>query len=169
MKQLKNYTHKVWSSLQRDNKIIGTQFVSTVRENKSEYSKRQIQGANRARELQERLGWPATAAFIKDINQRQILISTITEMDVKGSEDIYDKPIPISQGKIARNQPMHVPTLKTSLIPHSLAQKHPEETLDMDHFWVNGTPFLHTKSRNIKFVTSIKQITTMYNNQGFTI
>ena len=160
-----------------------TQLLTTVEQNKNNFTRRQVQGADDARVLQERLGWPATSRFIHYINNGHILNCPITEDDVRRSELIYGPPIPILKGKTVRNRPSHIPPIKPIHLPNNIVQQHSQDELDMDHFWVNGTPFFHTKSHNLNFITTYKcdstgksesirhidKATQLYANRGFAI
>ena len=64
-----------------------------------------------------------------------------------------------------------------------MAKRHQNMELAMDFFFVNGSTFLHTKSKKIDFrsvqacnnrgksetISGLKQVNTKYQNRGFTI
>lgn len=131
-----------------------TQLAQTVAGNKEHYTRREIEGADAARELQSRLGWPSTATLIRYLQKNQIINCPMTIEDVKRGEAIYGPQIPLLKGKMVRKQPPHVRTIQRVNIPHTLSLEHPTDELDVDHFFVNGLTFLHTKSRKIKFLTA---------------
>ena len=54
-------------------------------------------------------------------------------------------------------------SIKRIHIPQVLVETHPTDELDLDHFWVNRQPFLHTKSRKIKFLTADRCTSTSMN------
>ena len=120
-----------------------TSFAQTVTNNKTYYSRREIQGADRARALQATLGWPSTSTFLRIINNNLIHNSTITADDIKRAEHIYGAAVPLLQGKMVRTTPSSV-RIQSTPIPAPIIKQHPTLQLYLDFFFVNNIPFLHT-------------------------
>ena len=159
-----------------------TSFAQTVHNNKLYYSRREIQGADRARALQAALGWPSTSTFLRIINNNLIHNSTVTIDDIKRAEHIYGVAVPLLQGQMVRTTPPSV-KIQSTPIPTIIINQHPTLQLYLDFFFVNNIPFLHTKSSHVNFLTahgnvgrsvsSIKKILdsviTTYESRGFKI
>ena len=106
-----------------------------------------------------------------------------TEDAVDIGEVVFGPQVPILQGEMIREKQRHVKNIPRTIIPHELVKNNPTDELDMDYFYVNGIVFLHTKSKNIKkltthrcvgtgkeeCITKIDIITKMYTNRGFNI
>ena len=129
------------------------QFVTTVKTNKDVFIKKDIQRADKARLLQEYIGWPSTEAFKSYINKRLILNCDTTTNDIDRSIHIYGALRPFLQEKMTSNG-----TLSTTIhvkipLPHQIAKTYSKVQLYIYFFYVNKVPFLHTKSGHVNFLT----------------
>ena len=61
----------------------GVNLLSTVAENKSIFSKREIQGAKNARVLQQSLGWPSTTTYKSYVKNNLIRNCGVTVDDIE--------------------------------------------------------------------------------------
>ena len=86
----------------------------------------------------------------------QITNCPLTVDDVSRAEAIYGPLVPLLQGKMVRRRPAHFANVPRVLLPSPILQHHPNDEINMDSMFVNGTPYLHTKSAVIKFL-SIQQ------------
>ena len=91
--------------------------------------------------------------------------------------------MPIIQGKAIRRSPEHHKTITRISLPRLMAKHHQNVELAMDIFFVNGSTFVHTKSKNLDFrsvqaynnrgkyetIYGLKQVKTKYKDRGFTI
>ena len=156
--------------------------LSTVDQNKSIFSKKQIKAANLARNFQQCMGWPSDKAFKQYITNNLVNNLTISSDDIDRATCIYGKAEPLLQGKMVaptqhRNHSVQVPLLNT------LTDQQKRIQLYIDIFFVNGIAFLHTKSKPLNFIT-IRKLTnrktktilkvlgpviTKYLTRGFTI
>jgi len=127
-------------------------FLSTVKSNKSYFSRREISGADRARDLQAILGWPSTADLRRYIKNNLIVNYPVTIDDINRAEAIYGSQVALLKGKTVRQSPEHN-FVKRVQISSPLLEQHSEEQLMWIFLFVNGKPYLHTKSTNIKFVS----------------
>ena len=157
-------------------------FVQTVASNQSFYSKRDIQGANKARLLQEQLAWPSDSAFERIINHNLINNSTVTIHDIKRAQYLYGTATSLLKGKMVRNTP-HPVTVQTTPTPTPVLTHHPLLQLYVDFFYVNQLPFLHTKCSQIGFLTAhggtgrsmgaikkiLDSVINLYESRGFKI
>ena len=68
--------------------------TQTVAKNKAFFTKRDVQGADKARVLQSVIGWPSTTKFNHIINSNLINNCPINVDDVKRADVIYAPPLP---------------------------------------------------------------------------
>ena len=87
------------------------------------------------------------------------------------------------QFKAIRRSPEHHKTIPRIPFPPLMAKRHKNVELVMDFFFVNGSPFLHIKSRKMYFrsvqaynnrgksetILGLKQVNTKYKDRCFTI
>ena len=127
--------------------------LATVNANKKYFTSNEIQGANNAREMQQIIGWPSTTTFKKIVKKNLTCNSKVTIDDINRAELIYGPATPLLQGKMTR---VHPPQIKIERIPLPLpiATHHKRLQLYIDFFFVNGIPFLHTKSGKVNFITT---------------
>ena len=126
--------------------------LTTVRENKLFYGKKDREKARRARELQRFLLWPSDKSLIKHIESGQLQGCNITRADVSHANNIYGPPVAALQGKLTR--PSQVRNNATqSPIPKDITEESMKIKLYLDIFYIDSVPFLHTKSKDINYVT----------------
>jgi hypothetical protein len=157
-------------------------FISTVSENKKNYTKRQIQRAEVARSLYRKLGFPSMKDFKYVIQTNQIKDCPVTVVDIDVAFRIWGKDIAMLKGKTVKKKPM--PVIKDLVkVPKEFIKLHKDVTLTMDIFFVNGIPFFVTLSRVIYFtgvshladrkvdsiLKAFKEIYVYYLHRGFRI
>jgi hypothetical protein len=162
--------------------VTNYSMLQTVADNKDFFSANEIQGADRARKIQQQIGWPSTSHFKSIVSKQLLLNCNITIDDINRAELIYGPPTPILQGKMTRQKPQSVKIERIPL-PLPISKHHKNLQLYVDFFFVNGYPFLATKSAKVNFITAqpvtsrstaqiIKHIDTVINKyeaRGFTI
>ena len=160
----------------------GVNLLSTVAENKSIFSKREIQGAKNARDLQQSLGWPSTTTYKSYVKNNLIRNRGITVDDIERSVKIYGTPVPLLKGKMT-NIGSSLNNTDVTHVPPDIIKYHQHIQIYMDFFYVNKMPFLHTKSDKLNYLTVIQtksrskteiinelqKITNMYKRRGFLI
>ena len=127
--------------------------VQTVAQNKLPYSKNDVKGADRARALQQQLGWPSQNAFLNIIKENHIHNSPVTTQDIIRAQQIYGTPAPLIKGTMVRTKPTAV-RVNTKPLPQQILSKHPSLQLYIDFFYVNKIPFLHTKCSIFGYLTA---------------
>ncbi|KAG7373305.1 reverse transcriptase RNA-dependent DNA polymerase [Nitzschia inconspicua] len=156
--------------------------LQTVRENKTRFTRREVDAADRARDLYVKLHRPGQDQFEDLLAHNRIRNCPITVDDARRAITIYGPEVPSLQGKTTKGPSSHVPSIVLVDIPLIL-KDHPRVTLAMDLFFVQGNKFFHTISRDIRFRTvapiedrskrSILRetlgVTDMYANRGFTV
>ena len=71
----------------------------TVEGNKQQYSDLDVRRADKARKLQETVGFPTSKALVKMLDMKLIGNSDVTRRDVMNAEAIYGKHSSIVKGK----------------------------------------------------------------------
>jgi hypothetical protein len=157
-------------------------FVNTVSGNKEGYTQRQLKGAESARVLYAKLGYPSQKDFKWVIQSNQINNCPVTVHDVEAAHNIWGKNIAALKGKTTRSKTIHV-ARDFVKVPKGILKLHKEVFLTCDIFFVNQIPFFITLSRNICFTAvnhlidrkmkttykAFKEIYRFYLNRGFRI
>ena len=137
-----------------DKKIITPYcFLSTVKENKKYFTRNEIEGADRARDLQQHLDWPPDQYIIDQLQHNQITNCPVTPDDVKRATEIYGKAIPILKGKMVRKTPKHIETKERVPIHPEIFKLHPNLSIHLDFCFINGNPYLTTITGKIDYRT----------------
>ena len=93
--------------------------VQTVAQNKLPYSKNVVKGADRARALQQQLGWPSQNAFLNIIKENHIHNSPVTTQDFIRAQQIYGTPASLIKGTMVRTKPTAV-CVNTKPLPQQI-------------------------------------------------
>jgi hypothetical protein len=141
------------SSVKSKSEITPYSFLETVKDNKQFFTSQEIKGAEKARSIQQEIGWPSTSTFKRIIGQNLIENSGLTIDDINRAELIFGTPTPLLKGKMTRRIPIQNKVEKIPL-PLPIATRHKQIHLYLDFFFVNGYAFLHTKSSKLNFLTS---------------
>ena len=126
-------------------------FFHTVASNKEFFSRLEIEGADKARLLQSRLGWPSDQELLEAVRDNLVINTTVTVDDIRRAIAIYGTAVPLIKGKMIRkthNQPVQVQRVS---LPPPLLEHHPTDELDIDFLYVQQAPYLLLKTQKIKF------------------
>ena len=134
-------------------------FVLTVAGNKTRFHRRDIEGADKARDLYKKIGRPSQKTFEHILSHSLIRNCPVTVDDAKRAIEIYGQDIASLKGKSTKTPAQQVATFIPIAIPAAILKDHTEVTLCMDLFYVNKIPFFHTISRKLK-VRTVSNITT---------
>jgi hypothetical protein len=159
-----------------------TCFLQSVNENKQFFSNEEVKKANKARQIQQEIGWPSSSNFKSIVATNFIRNCNITVDDINRAEIIYGPATPLLFGKMTRPTPLSHRFEKVPL-PLPIATHHKNLQLYVDFFFVNGYPFLTTKSGKINFITAtpvtsrsitniknaLDNVIDMYEARGFNI
>ena len=155
---------------------------TTVRENEASYSKKDKEKARMARNLQRNLLWPSNEALIRHIESGQIKECNISKSDILRADDIYGPATASLHGKLCK--PKQVKNTSSQLpLPENLPNDSMRIKLYIDIFYVDGIPFLHTKSKDVNYITiqhladrkeqtlvmKLSYVSNLYLKRGFTI
>ena len=127
-------------------------FVVTVDGNKSLFTKRQVDGAERARVLYASLSHPSITDFKWILRTNQIKDCPVTVQDAEVALKIWGPNIAALKGKTTRRTPDPV-VMDNVAIPTQIRELHHEVTLAVDIIFVNGIPFFLTISKKLYFTT----------------
>jgi hypothetical protein len=159
-----------------------TALVATVADNMKNYTKRQIQGAERSRALYARLAFPSMRDFRWAVQHQMIVDCPVTVADVDITHAIWGKSVPALKGKTTRKQPAAV-VRNLIDIPKEFLSLHRNVVLTVDMFFVDKIPFFISLSDNICFTgtthlqnksgpslaLAFTEIFTIYQRRGFQI
>ena len=157
-------------------------FVVTVDDNMKMYSKQQITGAEKARNLQASLAFPSDTDMSWILKANQVKECPVNHEDAVAANKIWGRHPASLKGKTARRKPDPVQTDMLE-VPTEIRDLHRLVTISIDIFFINKIPFFLTLSRKICFSTVIhlanrkistifaafKSIFTYYLQKGFQI
>ena len=129
-------------------------FLHTVASNKQQFTRREVEGADKALILQKRIGHPSDQAFQEYLANGLINNCPVTVDDHKRGRLIYGPDPAMLKGKTVKRSSVPVPSLDVQPIPSHIATHHSRLTLCADYFYVNTIPFFHTISRKLQLRTS---------------
>lgn len=157
-------------------------FVQTVQQSYEGFSKEQVKRAIKARKLQAMLGSPAKGDFEAMVRGKLIDDCPVDVSDLQNAHTIFGPDLAGLRGRTVRRRPERVTTNIVS-IPRDFVLLHKFVTLTADIMFVNGVPFLVTRSRNIQLITveflrrrtakiigdKLTRVLHLYQRAGFTI
>ena len=111
-------------------------FITTVTDNETVFSKREVEDAKIARDLSAKLGFPSSGILAKFLNRGGIINCPITSTDVRRAEHIYGKDIGAIKGKTTKRTPVDSKH-ETSEIKVRVNQE-----IHVDIMFVEGLSFL---------------------------
>ena len=132
----------------------GMVLVNTVANKKEMFTKREIEGADKAVSLRAKLACPSEQALKWVIQSNQIQNCPVTVCDVEVAEQIYGKSVPALKGKTVGSRPPPVLT-EIIKIPRDVLKLHKDLIQGMDIFFVNKQPFFITLTLKIYFTTTV--------------
>lgn len=129
-----------------------THIVANKRVN---FTKRELEGADKARALYKAMRLPQYKIFIKRIARNQIKDCKVTVADAQRAYAIYGPELAYNKGHFTHSQPEHV-SYDNFLeeIPRFIIQYYSSIILFLDFFYANGNAFLHSISQSYKFRTA---------------
>jgi hypothetical protein len=128
-----------------------TCLVQSVAESKKVLVKREVDAADIACDLYQKMGLPSHDKFEEIIVKNIIRNCPITIDDARRALTIYGLDVASIKGKTVRGKPVaHVMGHKPVSLPTSITDFHLDVTLCMDFFYVQGQVFLHIISRKIQ-------------------
>jgi hypothetical protein len=92
-------------------------FLNTVEQNKQAYTRREIEGADRPRELYKKIGRPSEKEFTDILQNNLIRNCPMTPDDAKRALQIYGPDVATWQGKTVKKQNSGIPNYQAVQIP----------------------------------------------------
>jgi len=92
-------------TIKTNKSLAAYSFLETVQSNKKFFTQQEIEAADEARLLQQRIGWPSTSYFKGVVSKKLIKNCNITVDDINRADIIYGPPVPLLQGKMIRKKP----------------------------------------------------------------
>ena len=127
--------------------------ANVVAQNKVNFTRRELEGAERARALYKRMQKPAYSVFLTRLSKNLVKDSKVTVEDAQRAYAIYGPDLDYSKGHDTRKQPPHLQYRKDIPIPWFILQYHSEIVVFMDFFFANAESYLHSISEGYKFRT----------------
>ncbi len=156
--------------------------AKTVQANYEGYTKKDVIKAQEARRVQAMMGNPSKKDSKGVVSNHIISNCPVTHTDITNAHAIFGPDLPSVRGKTVRRTPTPVVTDYVE-VPRSLVELNKMVTLAADVFFVDGTAFLITMLRRIKFMTAehvpmrsakslakhIDRVINVYTRAGFII
>ena len=120
-------------------------------ENRPNYSKRELQGADMARDLHLKIGYPGYQKCFKLFETNFFRNCPLTLDDAKRSLHINDPDT--LKGKMTRSSASKIKNLQQIRIPVTITDIHPTVDISVDFPFIQCVAFLHTISRGFEFRT----------------
>ena len=158
--------------------------LQSVSTHRAQFTRRELQGADRALDLYRRLGRPSQTLFINALRDNHILNSPVTADDASRAFHIYGPDIAFLKGTRTDRPPApHVPTFIPQPLPTFITAHHREVTLCVDYFYTQRQGFLHIIDRKFHYrhsfpirdrsrATMLKhlpQVIQTYTNRGLNV
>ena len=160
----------------------GVALVQTVRENYEGYTKRELLRAKEACRAQAMIGNQSKGDFKGMVSSNMIKNCSRTPSDIANAKEIFGPALVSVRGKAVRRTP--APAVGDYVaVPRPLVERNRIITMAADVFFVDGTAFLITLSRNVKFITAehtpvrtaralvkhIERVLQVYRRAGFIV
>ena len=156
--------------------------IQTVRGNYEGYTKREVVKTKEARRAQAMMGNPSEKDYKGMVSNNLIPNCPVSSADITNARAIFGPDLPSIRGKTVRRAPRPVVGDYVA-VPRSLVDANKAVTLAADVFFVDGTAFLLTVARRIKFVTvehvpvrtavslsrHMKRVVEVYGRAGFIV
>jgi hypothetical protein len=109
-------------------------FLSTVAANKAHFITTEIQGAEDARVLQGRIGWPEDKHYKSIIISNQITDCKSTPDDIVTGNAIFGTLVPVLTGKMVSQKTRSKAEITRVTIPSPVLENHPTDSVSPDFF-----------------------------------
>jgi hypothetical protein len=142
-------------SMQQEHRVctgVEVLHVQTVRGNYEGHTKRDVLQAKEAQRVQAMIRNPSEGDFKGLVSRNLIKNCPVTTTDITNARRIFGPDLASIQGKTVQWTPAPV-VADYVAVPHLLVKQNGIVTMAADVFFVDGTAFLVTLSRRIKFIT----------------
>ena len=121
--------------------------ITTVKENLTDYTTREIKAANEVRKLTRLLGYASPEELKKMIRNGTLLNNSVTSQDVDRAISIWGKDIAGLKGKTTRKQ-----AIETGGKENVAVTVRSDQDLHMDIMYVDKLPFMVSKATPLNLV-----------------
>ena len=128
-------------------------FLTTVDNNKSKFTKRDIKSAELARTIQDRIGRPPLRTYVNIVKNNLLPNIPITIKDILNAEQIFGPNLGSLKGKTVRSTPKKVEFAEIDL-PKDIKELYSDVEISGDVMFINKIPFFISISHKIKFGTA---------------
>ena len=135
-----------------DETVMALAEVTTIRKNYEGFTKREVEQAIQARKLQAMLGSPSQTDYEGMVRGKLIDHCPISITDIKNAHRIFGPDLAGIRGKTVRKTPERVEA-EIVAVPRNLVESYKYCTLVADVMFVNGIPFLITRTRGLQLIT----------------
>ena len=120
--------------------------------NRAVFTRRELEGADRARQLYRTIGRPSQRKFEAILDCGSILNCPVTKSDAQCANIIYGPDLAYLKGKTTDHPASpHVATQVLSPLQGDIAKHHSSITLCLDFFYIQRLPFIHAISRKVGY------------------
>mmetsp|Transcript_1239 Transcript_1239/g.1758 ORF Transcript_1239/g.1758 Transcript_1239/m.1758 type:complete len:570 (-) Transcript_1239:3022-4731(-) len=123
----------------------------TVGRQQLKYSVPELKRADKAFDVQGRLGYVSKQQMKRALDAGVIINAPFTSIDLEAAHTIYGSPVPFIKGTSTRQRPNPTETQQSISIPMEVEEQVRSELVDMDHCKCNGNTYFHTKGRKVRF------------------
>ena len=106
------------------NQVTDYCFVNTVSQNKVMFTRREVEAADKARELYALVGRPEYKKFERIVANNEIKNCPVNVSDIKRMSMIYGTDVATLKGRIVHQKPSIVPTFEPVVVPDYILQHH---------------------------------------------
>jgi hypothetical protein len=135
-------------------------FLNTVAGNKANLTRREIEGADRARTLYRKIGHPAEQEYNEILDNNSIRNCPVTSDNARRALHIYGPELATVKSKTVKKQNKGIPNYLPIQILAPIIAKYKDIRIFMDILWVNGSPHFSTQYRNSSSSVQSRQSTT---------
>ena len=126
-------------------------FLSTVKDDKSSFSRYENEGSDRYRDPEGIIGWTYVKYYLNILANKQIVNIRVTVNDIDRAEDLYGLIVICFKRKMVRKIPQHVQNMIRIPLPSLISYHREIEQLGAYFMFVNIHILLVATSFNIKF------------------
>ena len=126
-------------------------YFSSVTENKANFSKREIEGANKARKLYRHINMPGNIFFLHLVQINYFRNSPVTPDDVQRATIIYGPNSSFLKGKSTRKRPNPIENIQIVHIPPIIKQYHTKIVLSVNYMIVQNIAMLFTIDNSFQY------------------
>jgi len=126
-------------------------YFNSVKENKANFSKREIEGANNARKLYRHINMPGNKFFLHLVKTNYFRNSPVTPDDVERATMIYGPDLSFLKGKSTRKRPKSIENIQIVDIPPIIKQYHTKIVLSVDYMIVQNIAMLITIDNSFQY------------------